>query len=354
MPPPSYAAGDIEIGLRALGPARTVPAMTITPLAVPPPATAVDAWHDVVTAAHRQDLLASVPAPGRVETEGKLSLSSVHGRTVRLAATAPDGAYDGVASLLLFTDEGNRHTAFLDVLAVHPRARRRGVGAALWEAVRAELTADGRTSVSTMLELGGAGEKFATRLGFENVLPLGWYVQNMRDALEAHPRPPELPEGYAYAQWPGVVPDTHADAFAAAHNAMEDAPSGDMDEQVTPWDADRVRAAAQVILDRGGVILSLAVLHAASGDVAAYTELVLRDPSDVRAVQYDTVVTPDHRGRGLGRAVKRHMLGAVSLAQPGVREIATSVADDNGPMLAVNEQLGYRRERTAAVFQAKL
>ncbi|WP_142214010.1 GNAT family N-acetyltransferase [Streptomyces sp. SLBN-118] len=329
--------------------------MTITSLAVPPPVTAVDAWHGVVTAAHAHDLPAAVPAPGRVETEGKLNRSSVSGRTVRLAATAPDGSYDGVASLLLFTDEGNRHTAFLDVLAVHPRARRRGTGAALWRAVHAELTANGRTSLSTMLELGGTGQEFATGLGFEKVLDLGWYVQNVREALAAHPQPPELPEGYAYAQWAGVVPDAHADAFAEAHNAMEDAPSGDMDEQVTPWDADRVRAAAQVILDRGGVILSSAVLHAASGDrVAAYTELVLRDPSDARALQYDTVVTPDHRGRGLGRAVKRHMLGAVRLAQPGIREIATSVADDNGPMLAVNERLGYRRERTAAVFQLRL
>ncbi|MET7618224.1 GNAT family N-acetyltransferase [Streptomyces sp. NPDC005408] len=329
--------------------------MTITSLSVPPAAASVDAWHEVLTAAHTHDLPAGVPAPGRVETEGKLARSSASGRTVRLAATAPDGSYDGVASLLLFTDEGNRHTAFLDVLAVHPRARRRGVGAALWEAVRAELTADGRTSVSTLLELGGSGEEFAAGLGFGNVLPLGWYVQNVREALEAHPQPPELPEGYAYAQWAGVVPDAHADAFAEAHNAMEDAPSGDMDEQVTPWDAERVRAAAQVILDRGGVILSSAVLHAASGDaVAAYTELVLRDPSDVRAIQYDTVVTPAHRGRGLGRAVKRHMLGTVSVAQPGIREVATTVADDNGPMLAVNEGLGYRRERTAAVFQVKL
>ncbi|MGW3626827.1 GNAT family N-acetyltransferase [Streptomyces sp. NPDC000880] len=329
--------------------------MTITRLPLTPAVSAIDAWHSVVTAVHAHDLPAGVPAPGRVETEGKLRHSSVGGHTVHLAATAPDGSYDGVASLLLFTDEANRHTAFLDVLAVHPRAGRRGVGAALWDAVRAELTADGRTSVSTVLEPGGAGEEFATGIGFENVLPLAWYVQNVRAALDAQPQPPELPEGYAYAQWAGVVPDAFADAFADAHNAMEDAPNGERDEQTPRWDANRVRAAARLIVDRGGVILSSAVLHPAGGNaVAAYTELVLRDPSDVRAIQYDTVVAPAHRGRGLGRAVKRHMLSTVSAPHPRVREIATTVADDNGPMLAVNEGLGYRRERAAAVFQAKL
>ncbi|MFC4606715.1 GNAT family N-acetyltransferase [Streptomyces maoxianensis] len=328
--------------------------MTITRLPVTPDASAIDAWHSVLTAAHAHDLPAGVPVPGRVETEGKLRHSSVSGHAVHFAATAPDGSYDGVASLLLFTDEANRHTAFLDVLAVRPRARRRGVGAALWAAVRAELAAGGRTSVSTPLEPGGAGEEFATGLGFGNVLPLQWYVQDVRAAPEAN-QPPELPAGYAYAQWTGVVPDAFADAFAEAHNAMEDAPNGERDEQSPRWDAERVRAAAQLIVDRGGVILSSAVLHPAGGNaVAAYTELVLRDPSDVRAIQYDTVVAPAHRGRGLGRAVKRHMLSAVSARHPGIREIATTVADDNAPMLAVNERLGYRRERGVAIFQAKL
>lgn len=359
--------------------------MTIAQLPVPPAESAVDAWHAVVTAAHGHDLPAGVPVPGRVETEGKLRQSSVSGRTLHLVATASDGSnegsadgskdgsnegsgdgsYDGVASLVLFTEEGNRHTAFLDVLTVRPEARRRGVGAALWAAVRAELAADGRTSVSTVLEPGGAGEEFATGLGFENVLPLAWYVQNIQGALAAHPEQLALPEGYTYGQWAGVVPDAFADAFAEAHNAMEDAPTGDLDERAHVWDADRVRAAAQVIVDRGGVVLSSVVLHMADdgavkggatgrAEVAAYTELVLRDPSDVRAIQYDTVVTPAHRGRGLGRAVKRHMLGTVSALQPGVREIATTVADDNGPMLAVNARLGYRRERPVAFFQAKL
>jgi len=66
------------------------------------------------------------------------------------------------------------------------------------------------------------------------------------------------------------------------------------------------------------------------------------------------VVVPAHRGRGIGRAVKRHMMATVAEARPAVREIGTTVADENGPMLAVNERLGYRRERTAGYFQVTL
>ncbi|WP_330173916.1 GNAT family N-acetyltransferase [Streptomyces sp. NBC_01498] len=328
-------------------------------LRTPPSEAETDAWHDVIAAAHLHDVPASVPEPGRTETAGKLRVQSPNGRVRHLVRAAPDGSYDGVAALLLFTEESNRHTAFLDALVVRPEARRRGVGAELWSAIRAELTADGRSSVSAMLELGGAGEAFVDGLGFTKVLPLAWYVQRVREADARLPEA-QLPDGYRFAAWDGVVPDALADEFARAHDAMEDAPAGGMDERTPRWDAERVRNAARLVDDRGGVILTSVVLASADGAgrgtdrVAAYTEVVLRDPSHARALQYDTVVVPEHRGRGLGRAVKRHLLATLAELHPGVREISTSVADDNAPMLAVNAALGYRRERPAGIFQAKL
>ncbi|MFD5033905.1 GNAT family N-acetyltransferase [Streptomyces sp. NPDC058405] len=327
--------------------------MLIT-LGSPPSDAETDAWHAVIIAAHVLDLPASVPEPGKAETVGKLRVPPAHGRNVHLAATAPDGSYQGVASLLLSTEEENRHTAFLDALVVHPDFRRHGVGAALWTAIRRELAAQGRASVSTVLELGGAGEAFVDSLGFSNVLQLGWYVQRVRQAMDEVPQP-ALPDGLRFVHWSGVVPDESAEALAVAHEAMRDAPTGDMDERPPRWDARRIRAAARLIEDRGGVLLTSAVLDTTDGDaVVAYTEVVLRDPADTRALQYDTVVVPAHRGRGLGRAVKRHLLGRLSELRPGVREISTTVADDNTAMLAVNEGLGYRRERPAGVFQVKL
>lgn len=330
--------------------------MTIATLPALPSEASVDAWHTVVGAAHLHDLPSHVSPPGRVETAGKLRRPPVRSRAVHRVAVADDGSYDGVASLVLFTDGENRHTAFLEQLVVHPRARRRGTGTRLWNAVRGELTANGRTSVSTMLELGGAGEVFASRRGFACALPLAWHVQDVHEALADRPVAPDLPDGYSRTHWTGVVPDPLADAFAEAHNAMQDAPLGEVEQSAPAWDAARVRAAARVIEERGGVLLSSAVLHTRAGTatVAAYTELVLKDPSDVRALQYDTAVVPAHRGHGLGVAVKRHMMGVVAAERPGVREIATTVADENGPMLAVNERLGYRRERDVGYFQAKL
>ncbi|MFJ7999825.1 GNAT family N-acetyltransferase [Streptomyces sp. NPDC096310] len=330
--------------------------MLIT-LGSPPSDTETESWYGVVAAAHARDLPASTPERSRVETDGKLRVPPVGARTVHVAAVDSGGAYEGVASLVLFTEENNRHTAFLDTLMVRPDARRHGVGATLWAAIRAELVADGRTSVSTVLELGGAGEAFVDSLGFTNVLPVGRYVQRVRQVLEGIPLPdrPALPEGLRFTDWQGVVPDHLAEAFTRAHEPLGDVQRGRLDERTPCWDAARIRAAAQLVEERGGTLFTSAVLDTTDGDaVVAYTEVALAAPSDIRAVQYDTLVVPSHRGRGLGRAVKRHHLERLHELRPGVREISTVVADDNRPMLAVNEALGYRRERPAGIFQTKL
>ncbi|WP_327383592.1 GNAT family N-acetyltransferase [Streptomyces sp. NBC_01207] len=319
--------------------------MMIHSLDLPPSDAAIDAWLAVLTDAGAADL-PQLPAPSRREVAGRLRVRPARGRYVLWAA---DGG-EGVAALVLFTDEGNTHTAFLDVLTVRPQERRRGVGAALWERVREELLAQGRTSVMTQVDLGGPGQAFAESLGFENVLPMAWYEQEL---TADGPAQVAAAPGYELLTWHGLVPDAWAPAAAAAQNAMEDAPSGDMDERAPVWTAQRLHAMQQVIIDRGWEQITVAAVTEA-GEVAAYTELVLPDPSGPRAVQHGTVVVPGHRGHGLGRVVKLRMAAEAAARHPALRRIATTVAEVNPHMRAVNESIGYRRGREAGIFQLKL
>ncbi|THA49594.1 GNAT family N-acetyltransferase [Streptomyces sp. A1136] len=181
--------------------------MTVHALSVPPSDVEVDAWLAVLTAAAATD---RVPAPSRVEVAGRLRVPPLPRHAVFWARD--DGV--GVASLVLFTDPGNAHTAYLDVLAVSPHARRRGAGTELWERVRTELLARGRTSIGTLVDLGGPGQAFAEALGFENALPMARYVQDV-----TRPTAPEVPvpPGYALRYWPGPVPPRWADALAVAY-----------------------------------------------------------------------------------------------------------------------------------------
>ena len=54
-----------------------------------------------------------------------------------------------------------------------------------------------------------------------------------------------------------------------------------------------------------------------------------------------TVVQPEHRGHRLGLAVKLANLDALARQAPGVRLIVTGNAAVNGPMIAVNDMMGF-------------
>ncbi|MEU3354340.1 GNAT family N-acetyltransferase [Streptomyces sp. NPDC037389] len=314
-----------------------------------PSESEIDGWHAVMAAAHGRDLPA-VPGPGRVETAGVLCVTDGDSRYVRLAVPAEGGAYAGVVSLRLFDGEENRRTAWVEYLAVRPELRNRGIGTRLWQEVRAILEREQRTAVGIQVEIGGAGEKFALAHGFVCAIPLVMYVQ---DVSGEEAEEPTLPEGYRFAEWDGAVPDEYAGPFAAVRDAMSDSPWGDFEEERPRWDAARSRAFQQLVVDRGGEMLTV-VAVAPDGSFAGYTELVRRSPDGSRAIQYGTAVAAAHRGLGLGRAVKLRMLRLVGEGRMPVREIATGVSDDNGPMRAVNKLLGYRPERSVGVFQARL
>jgi RimJ/RimL family protein N-acetyltransferase len=135
---------------------------------------------------------------------------------------------------------------------------------------------------------------------------------------------------------------------------MGDAPVGDAAGEPAfepmKWGADRVREMAEVVAKRGDDLYTVAAVH---GDtVAGFTEIVISTSAPARAAQYDTAVVPEHRGKRLGIWVKAAMLEWLLADRPDVREIETDNADDNAHMLAVNEELGFRRQREYREYQA--
>ncbi len=77
------------------------------------------------------------------------------------------------------------------------------------------------------------------------------------------------------------------------------------------------------------------------GEVLALTELSLH-PSDVTSArQEDTVVSPAHRGRGLGRVIKAHMLRWLLADRPALELIETRTNADNVHMVRVNHRPGF-------------
>lgn len=302
-------------------------------------------WHAVLAASLAYDLPGQPPpTPKQVHTQ--LTTAGLDSRRLFWLATEPDGTVAGVAALRLFTRSGQEHLAELE-LHVHPERRRAGVGSQLLAQVVFAARVENRRSLIISVADAEPGIAFCAARGFQRVLTLRHLLLDLSEADDS--AADTGPAGYRPASWAGTVPDDLAAAFAAAKNAMNDMPTGEMDYGEQQWDADRVRAMAQVLADRGDTLLTVAALH---GDVVAgFTEIVIRAGERQRALQYDTVVVPAHRGHGLGLWLKAAMVRRLRADHPGIVEVETDNAEDNTHMLAVNERLGFREHRRAHEYQ---
>ncbi|MFE5710614.1 GNAT family N-acetyltransferase [Streptomyces sp. NPDC056501] len=316
-------------------------------------ATDAAVWHQVVAASMAHDL-PGVPAPGPGQIHAQLTKPALGSRRLTWLATGADGVTVGVAGLRLFASPGRDHLAEAE-LHVDPAHRSRGTGSLLLSAVVEACRTENRRSLIVAAAADSPGEAFSKRWGFRPALTLDHLILRLDEMNEAdllrtanaeHP-------GYRLTGWTGTVPDGLADAFAAAKDAMNDMPVGDLDYGNVAWDADRVRAMGKVIADRGDALLTIAAVHD-DGTMAGYTEILLPQGSAARAQQYDTAVVPAHRGHGLGLWVKAAMVRRLRAEHPCAVEIETDNADDNVHMLAVNHRLGFRSYRRTREFQLDL
>jgi hypothetical protein len=78
-----------------------------------------------------------------------------------------------------------------------------------------------------------------------------------------------------------------------------------------------------------------------SGQLVAFTDLLVRPAQPDLPVQSDTLVLREHRGHALGLAVKLANLRALQRERPDVTTVRTWNADTNTHMVAINARMGF-------------
>ncbi|EOD63815.1 GNAT family N-acetyltransferase [Amycolatopsis vancoresmycina] len=238
-----------------------------------------------------------------------------------------------------FLEAENRGIGLVDVV-VHPAARRSGIGTALLHAVLPELRARDRRSVEGwQVVAGSAGEPWAEALGFR---PVRTIVRQALVVAEADRSRWDVtvPVGYRVVRWAGAAPDALLDSYARARAAIHDAPLGGSGFQWPAWTAERVRAAEAEARSQGLEQRIVAAVHQETGEVAGFTEVCVHPRRPDWGYQRDTAVLAGHRGHGLGRCVKAHMIRWLVAERPGLRRISTTTGAENAHMIRVNRELG--------------
>lgn len=247
-----------------------------------------------------------------------------------------------VVGTIEFTFKDNLGLGFLQVY-VTPDRRREGHGTAM-ESHLAEIARErGRTSLMGEArwdaEPTGSGyTAFAEARGYHLDLADGHRVLDLPAAL------PEAParDGYTLHDWRGRTPDEWIDQYAEMVSVfLQEAPSGDHPIENEFYDAARIRADEQRLIDQGRVMQVVAAVSP-DGELAGHTQLVFpeADPRDV--YQWATLVLPAHRGHGLGMSLKVRAMEAAADLLEGRQYVHTGNALSNEPMIAVNDAMGYR------------
>lgn len=258
-------------------------------------------------------------------------------------------------------------TAWLDGV-VHPGHRRRGVGRALLERLEALARDGGARQAHVYLATGpapdgddalvpptGQGAVRAGAAGVRFLLGHGYALQQVErcsrldlpaDATalarvrdEAAAAAGDL---YRLHAWQGPAADRWLSDLAVLATRMStDAPSGGLDEPVDEWTPERWRRHDDLLARGPRTVLTAAVEHVPTGRLVGYSQLAV--PADERrpAVQWNTLVLREHRGHRLGWLLKVANLDVLADRHPSVPSVYTYNAEENRPMLDVNEAVGF-------------
>ena len=249
-------------------------------------------------------------------------------------------------------------------LGVDPDHRGRGVGSALVTQIVTRLAQEGRTTMVTESAYPFARRddhpyrRFAEANGFtlaideiRRVLPLPTDPERLQtlatEALAYH-------AGYRIESFVDDLPHELLASYCALGNQLAvDAPTGGVDfeaDSMTPevW---LERVAKDKEMGRGRLTT---VALDESGDVVAFTDLILPTAPSPDVWQWGTLVHRDHRGHRLGMAVKVRNLQQLATASPDRTRVLTCNAETNRYMVDINVRLGFEAIEVCPMFELRI
>ena len=255
-------------------------------------------------------------------------------------------------------------------VSVVPAVQRRGVGTLLADHIDGIARADGRTqwkAYAVSRQVGPAsgpgylvpptgcgavpadeaGARFLTRRGWRfgqvnRISRLGLpadpsVVRALRERATAEAGP-----DFRVHAWAGPTPEHWLDDVALLETRMStDAPDGDMEEPEDVWTRERLQEHEAELARSPRTMVTIAVEHVPTAALAGFTQLAVPEDQDQPVMQGDTLVLRGHRGHRLGWLLKVAGIETVERDHPGHPSIITFNAEENRPMLDVNEAVGF-------------
>lgn len=284
-------------------------------------------------------------------------------RTTAVWAVRIDGEIVGRTVIDIPHEEGSR--VAIASIEIHPRVWDQGIGTAILPHVEAFARLHGRTVIQNWTEQQASdGARLEAKTGFGSVpddhvarflirhgftLEQVYRVSRLEIDHETVRRAEELrddarafSQDYRVLRWMLPTPPEHAEGYAWLKSRMStDAPSADLETDEEAWDAQRLIDMEERVEEMGQTMQVTVAQHVASGELTAFTELGIGPDPAATTHQHDTLVLKEHRGHRLGQLVKCEAFLSWTTVAPESRELITYNAEENRPMLSINEAMGF-------------
>ncbi|MFK4834426.1 GNAT family N-acetyltransferase [Microbacterium sp. ZW T2_14] len=283
-------------------------------------------------------------------------------QTRRSWVVVDDGAIIGRVGVDMPQEDGSKEAFWLIELLRDTWGR--GIGSAAYDLVERTAREFGRSVLQSWAEHPAApGPQLAPPTGFGEIprdhiarfyLRQGYTLEQVernsafdltgsfagveRLLAEAQAASP----AYRVVQWFAPTPEEYAPGYAWMKSRMStDAPSAALDFAEETWDTARIAEHDARYTSAGRTIQVTAAQHIGTGELCAFNELVIGKDRGEPSHQEDTLVLKEHRGHKLGTLVKCAGLLSWRDVAPASARVITYNAEENRPMLDINEAIGF-------------
>jgi len=155
--------------------------------------------------------------------------------------------------------------------------------------------------------------------------------------------------------WRHEYPEQYSDSYLRIiQDFWETMPWGDEPVRIPPNTREFYKQMLEIMKNKNFHKFSLTAIDKSSDEIISFTDLIQDSKNPQVILQHGTGTLSGYKKKGYAKALKAMMIDVIREEMPEAKYIITENANDNPPMLSINEQMGFEDWFTVKTWSLSL